>query len=192
MTSDRQALTCALFSSVSSPWPPCTVTYGRWNIHGRAVNTNLQRRWENTSLASSLPITLTDGAVMGLNWCVHISSNLISCLKREHESASSCGNNDIILHVHLVTQARECLQKRYLKMRVLHISSHLHSAPCARHPQKCSRNANKFGLWCAKVARLQHSAENSPSTSAFDQCIWTTLIYRGNKLFLYAPPALED
>lgn len=56
------------------------------------------------SLASSLPITLTDGAVMRLNWCMHISSNLISCLKRERKSGSSCGNNDIMLYVHRVTQ----------------------------------------------------------------------------------------
>lgn len=60
------------------------------------VNTNLQRRWENTGLASSLPITLTDGAVMGPNWRMHISSNRISCFKGASEkSASSCGNNDI-------------------------------------------------------------------------------------------------
>lgn len=51
------------------------------------------------SLASSLPITLTDGAVMGQYRNMHISSNLISCLKSEQESGSSCGNNDIILYV---------------------------------------------------------------------------------------------
>lgn len=56
------------------------------------------------SLASSLPITLTDGAVMGRNWCMHISSNLISCLKREQKRGSSCGNNDIMLYVHRATQ----------------------------------------------------------------------------------------
>lgn len=108
MRSDNTATTCALFSSkMSSPWPLCTMTYGQWKIHGPVVNTNLQKRWENTSLASSLPITLTDGAVMGLNWCMHISSNLISCLKRERESGSTCGNNDIILCVHLVTQPNQ-------------------------------------------------------------------------------------
>lgn len=72
------------------------MTYGRWKIHGPVVNTNLQRRWENTGLASSLPITLTDGAVMGPNWRMHISSNRISCFKGASEkSGSSCGNNDI-------------------------------------------------------------------------------------------------
>lgn len=57
------------------------MTYGQWKIHGLVVNTNLQRRWENMSLASNLPITLTDGAVMGRYWHMHISSNHISCLK---------------------------------------------------------------------------------------------------------------
>lgn len=75
------------------------------------------------SLASSLPITLTDGAVMGRYWRMHISSNLISCLKRERESGSSCGNNDIILYVHLVTQPNqasrtECFQRYYLGAQV--------------------------------------------------------------------------
>lgn len=51
------------------------------NSWGRLVNTNLQRRWENMSLASNLPITLTDGAVVGRYWHMHISSNQISCLK---------------------------------------------------------------------------------------------------------------
>lgn len=59
------------------------------------------------SLASSLPITLTDGAVMGRYWRMHISSNLISCLKRERENGSSCGNNDIMLYVHVVAQPNQ-------------------------------------------------------------------------------------
>lgn len=57
------------------------MTYGQWKIHGLVVNTNLQRRWENMSLASNLPITLTDGAVVGRYRHMHISSNHISCLK---------------------------------------------------------------------------------------------------------------
>lgn len=70
------------------------------------------------SLASSLPITLTDGAVMGRYWRMHITSNLISCLKSERESGSSCGNNDIIQCVHLVTQPNqasraECFERYY-------------------------------------------------------------------------------
>lgn len=58
-------------------------------------------------LASNLPITLTDGAVMGRYWRVHISSNLISCLKSRQESASRVGNNYIIQYVHLVTQPNQ-------------------------------------------------------------------------------------
>lgn len=98
---------CSFLLKISPPRPLYTMTYGRWKIHGLAVNTNLQRRRENTSLASSLPITLTDGAVMGRYWRMHISSNLISCLKREQKNVSSCGNNDIILYVHLVTQPNQ-------------------------------------------------------------------------------------
>lgn len=98
---------CSLLLKISPPWPLYTMTYGRWKIHGPVVNTNLQRRWENMSLASSLPITLTDGAVVGRYWRMHISSNLISCLKRQRESGSSCGNNDIILYVHLATQPNQ-------------------------------------------------------------------------------------
>lgn len=61
------------------------------------------------SLASNLPITLTDGAVMGLYCRMHISSNQISCLKKnEQESGSSCGNNDItLLCLHVVTQPNQ-------------------------------------------------------------------------------------
>ena len=108
MICDYAATTCALFSSKFLLHGLCIPsTYGRWKIHGLVVNTNLQRRWENMSLASSLPITLTDGAVMGRYWRMHITSNLISCLKSERESGSSCGNNDIILYVHLVTQPNQ-------------------------------------------------------------------------------------
>lgn len=60
------------------------------------VNTNLQRRWENVSLASNLPITLTDGPVLGQYWPMHISRNLILCLERGRESGLSLGNNDIM------------------------------------------------------------------------------------------------
>jgi len=59
------------------------------------------------SLASSLPITLTDGAVMGRYWRMHITSNLIPCLESERESGSSCGNNDIMLYDPLATQPNQ-------------------------------------------------------------------------------------
>lgn len=108
MKCDYTATTCALFSSKCLLYGLCIPsTYGRWKIHGLVVNTNLQRRWENMSLACSLPITLTDGAVMGRYWRMHITSNLISCPKSERESGSSCGNNDIIQCVHLVTQPNQ-------------------------------------------------------------------------------------
>lgn len=99
------------------------MTYGRWKIHGLVVNTNLQRTRENMRLASNLPITLTDGAVMGHYWRVHISSNLISCLKSRQESGSRVGNNYIILYAHLVTQPNQasrtgCFSRSYLKMQV--------------------------------------------------------------------------
>lgn len=58
-------------------------------------------------LASNLPITLADGAVMGRYWRMHISSNLILCLKSKQENGSSCGNNYIILYAHLVTQPNQ-------------------------------------------------------------------------------------
>lgn len=99
-----------LFSPLNfSSTVPYTVTYGRWKIHRSVVKTNLQRRWENMSLASNLPITLTDGAVMGPYCCMHISSNQISCLKKEEwESGSSCGNNDITA-VLMVAQPNQAL-----------------------------------------------------------------------------------
>lgn len=100
------------------------MTYGRWKIHGPVVNTNLQRRWENMSLASNLPITLTYGAVMGRYWCMHISSNLISCLKSEQESGSSCGNNDIILYVHMVTQPNQASRTDFIsKYRLVQLQN---------------------------------------------------------------------
>lgn len=48
------------------------------------------------SLASNLPITLTDGGVVGRYWHMHISSNQISCLKSSEkvvqvvETMTSC------------------------------------------------------------------------------------------------------
>lgn len=69
------------------------------------------------SLASSLPITLTDGAVMGRYRHMHISSNLILCLKSEREVLQVVETMTSHCMFNVVTQPNQANREQmFLKM----------------------------------------------------------------------------